>query len=308
MDINFRAYFIALSAAALAYLPADSSADSPAPPCSYVVEAEGGQFVFVMLAPMTLDYELSFCNEENGSKIRDIRQKYSASGLYSMWDATTPVWTVDWYAHSVLPFSDGIHLVREGPWAMSGRSEGVSFFASGELLRTYSVSDLVFATWLMPRSVSHFRWRKETSVGDDSLTYRLVTLHGERIVFNARTGDIVDSHAPVKWVFLALVGVLIMALRSIWKSWRRLLTIVKPTTSGRLRSAASILMGATATGTGFAIGLLLVLREIIHDDGLTDGAPGIIVTGAITGFLLGLLLAALRIVGFTKRKNTSEGP
>lgn len=74
----------------------------------------------------------------------------------------------------------------------------------------------------------------------------------------------------------------------------------------RLKSAASILLGATATG--FTIGLLLFLPTLIQyptDGHLIVGATGLIVSGATYGFLTGLLLAALRAVGLTNRKITS---
>jgi hypothetical protein len=193
MNFNLRANFIALAAAVLVCLPVDSFADSPAPPSSYAVEAEGGRFVFVMLAPMSLDEELSFWNEEFGSKIRDVRQKYSASGLYRMGDDTAPVWTVDWYAHSVLPFSDGIHVVREGPWARSRADEAVSFFANGKLLKSYSISELKISRRSMLRTVSHFFWREETSIDDAELTYKIEHRKGKTIVFDVTTGEIVNA-------------------------------------------------------------------------------------------------------------------
>lgn len=188
-----RIYFISLVVATLGYLPADALADSPAPASSYAVEAEGGQYVFVMLAPLTLDEELSFWNEKHGSQIHDIRQKYSASGLYSTGDTTSPIWTVDWYAHSVLPFSDGIHLVREGPWARSRGDEAVSFFANGKLLKSYSISDLKISRWAMQHTVSHFFWRDETSVDDPKLTYEIKPRKGKAIVFDVTTGEIVNA-------------------------------------------------------------------------------------------------------------------
>ena len=107
--------------------------------------------------------------------------------------------------------------MREGPWATSQRSEGVSFFANGELLKKHSVSDLIFASWAMPHSVSHFSWRKKTSVEDEALTYHLVTLHGERLVFDARTGDITSSYSPPEWTLVALI-VSLVAFAAIRRS------------------------------------------------------------------------------------------
>jgi hypothetical protein len=193
MDFNLRVHIISLAAAVLVCLPSDSFADSLAPPSSYVIEAEGGQFVFVMLAPMTLDEELSFWNKEFGAKIRDVRQKYSASGMYLTGDETSPIWTVDWYAHSVLPFSDGIHVVREGPWARSRGDEAVSFFENGKLLKSYSISDLNISRRAMSRTISHFFWREKTSIADAKLTYEIEPRKGKAIVFDVTTGEIVNA-------------------------------------------------------------------------------------------------------------------
>ncbi len=178
-------------------------------PRTYTVESSDGRYVFVMLAPHALDLERRFWIEEVHEEIEAIRETYERSGLYRVDDPTSPLWTVDWYAHRVWVFSDGIHLVREGPWASSAQDEGVSFFANGELLRTYSVADLVFAPWAMPHSVSHFMWRAETSIDEDALTYRIRTLHHEELDFDVRTGRRVRALSPPNLLFM---GVLLAAL------------------------------------------------------------------------------------------------
>ena len=183
-------------------------ADTPAPPSTYTIESDDGQYVFVMLSPLDEELEFQTWNQSHRTEIATVRDLYSQSGLYLADDSSAPLWTVDWYAHSVILFSDGVHLVREGPWAMSGRSEGVSFFADGELLKSYTVSDLVFARWLMPRTASHFMWRKETRVDDEALSYHITTLHLERIAFDARTGEIIRSFSPSQWAFTVLIVLL----------------------------------------------------------------------------------------------------
>lgn len=187
-------------------LSSNALGDSPAPPYSYKAESEDGSYVFVMISPLSAEEERQLWNAEAGAEISGIRRQYSRSGLYLAADSTTPLWTVDWYAHSVFPFSDGVHLVREGPWATSGQSEGVSFFARGELLKSYPVSDLVFASWAMPHSVSHFAWRKETSIDDKSVSYNVLTIHRESIQFDARTGEIIESFSPPLLILIVLIA------------------------------------------------------------------------------------------------------
>jgi hypothetical protein len=64
-------------------------------------------------------------------KGREIRAKYPTSGLYKNDGSTKASWTIDWYAYSVLLPSDGIHLIRRGPWAKDGSTEALTLFASG---------------------------------------------------------------------------------------------------------------------------------------------------------------------------------
>ncbi len=184
-----------------------ANADSVSPPRTYTVESPDGRFVFVMHAPMPVEMEYRFWVDEVNAEIRQIRERYPESGLYAADEPTTPLWTVDWYAYSVIVFSDGVHLVREGPWPMSRRDEGVSFFANGELLKTYSVSDLVLVPWLMPPTMSHFFWRANTGFDDEALTYRLLTLHLESHRFDVRTGELIRSFSPPK----LLLGLVIVA-------------------------------------------------------------------------------------------------
>src|SRR2546428_329551 len=118
-------------------------ADSPAPPRSYKKVAAGGKYVFVMIAPGTVEEDVWRWNEETAAGIRKIRRVYPRSGLYRNDGSTEPLWTVDWYAHGVEVASDGVHLIRHGPWASSTDQEAISFFANGKLLRTYLIRELV---------------------------------------------------------------------------------------------------------------------------------------------------------------------
>ncbi|CAN0331210.1 unnamed protein product, partial [Phaeothamnion confervicola] len=118
-------------------------------------------------------------------------------------ETSKPLWTVDWYAHGVDVASDGVHIIRGGPWPYlpSDRpaptdealaTEAVSFFASGRLVRTYSIGELVDRPDRLPRSVSHFLWIREANFDDERLEYTLATHDGNRFVFDARTGAIIS--------------------------------------------------------------------------------------------------------------------
>jgi hypothetical protein len=214
---------------AFAWLAATTSAlaDSPASPRSYKDVAPGGKYVFVMIAPGTVEEEARHWNEETAAGIREIRRVYTRSGMYRNDGSTEPLWTVDWYAGVDLT-SDGVHLIRRGTWARLRRDEtpdldweAVSFFANGRLLRTYKVGDLVDDPGRVKRTVSHYMWDQEGRVGVE-FEYTITTLDGNRFVFDVRTGEITSEsrvwHVP-QWVWwvtpgvVALVGIILFVCR-----------------------------------------------------------------------------------------------
>jgi hypothetical protein len=180
-------------------------ADSPAPPFSYTKPSPDGRFLFVMIPRGTLDDEMRHWNEETKAKIRAIRQTYSQSGLYRNDGSSTPLWTVDWYAYDVEVASDGIHLVRDGPWASRADQEAFSLFANGKLVRSYAISELIDLKFLLPHSVSHFRWSDGGRLDDATLRYAVSTKDGNSFVFDVTNGSLVQQtrHARV----LKCVGV-----------------------------------------------------------------------------------------------------
>jgi hypothetical protein len=197
---------------ALLAMVADSPirADSPTPPRSYKEVARGEKFVFAMIAPGTVEDDVWQWNEETAASIRAIRRAYTRSGMYRNDGSAEPLWTVDWYAHRVEVASDGMHLVRHGPWASSTDQEAVSFFADGKLLRSYSIRELIDNRIMLARTSAHFFWQEEGRFDDDQLKYALATKDGNQFVFDVRTGEIVSQFrlAPVAlWGMAAVFGV-----------------------------------------------------------------------------------------------------
>jgi hypothetical protein len=168
-------------------------ADKPVPPRSHKQESPDKAFVFVMLSPSTVERDAGHWIEPLASEIREIRRRYTQSGLYRNDGSTDPLWTVDWYAHSVDVASDGIHLVRHGPWPMSLDDEAVSFFANGQLIRSYKIKELVNLPFLLPHSVSHFEWVDSEGFDDRELKYSVTTKDGNRFLFDVQTGEIISA-------------------------------------------------------------------------------------------------------------------
>ena len=166
--------------------------DKTVGPHSYTTFSASGRYVFVMLAPEA-KYDDNVQPESDRVEAVRVRSKYPKSGLYLDDNATTPLWTVDWYAHQVFLPSDGIHLVRSGPWASDSSNEALTFYESGRETRSYKVGDLVDCTWFLPHTTSHFSWVKTIALHDAERTLELTTEYNDRYKFDFVTGKVVYS-------------------------------------------------------------------------------------------------------------------
>jgi len=193
----------------------DANADSVALPHSYTQLSPNGKFIFVMLAPFPPERDGRIYIESIRNEIQEIRAKYNISGLYKNDESNSPLWTVDWYSFSVEISSDGKHLIRNGPWARTSDQEAVSFFNNGKLLRTYKINELVDFPFLMPASVSHFRWSYEKTLDEQNNIYSIATLHGELYKFDIKSGDIISSIRTPRWI----IGTFIFG--ALWFLYKR---------------------------------------------------------------------------------------
>jgi hypothetical protein len=205
-------------------------ADSPVHPHSYKEVTPGGKYVFVMIAPGTIEDDVQHCNEETAARIREVRRTYTRSGMYRNDGSVEPLWTVDWYAHHVdLTTDDGVHLIRPLPWAPLGKDrapdlacEAVSFFANGHLLRTYQVGELVDDVSRIEQSVSHYHWQQDGRVTGE-FAYEITTMDGNHYVFDVRTGEMTSQSRPAslaRWVWPIIV-VIAAVLVTAWLIDRR---------------------------------------------------------------------------------------
>ena len=215
-----RAKRVAFAVLVFLVLPLAATADSIGPRSSYMTPTPNGEYVFVMISPRSLEAETRNGKGKRANAIAAIRSVYVESGLYRNGGSTTPLWTVDWYVYNIKPFSDGIHLVRPGPWVSSPESEAVAFYSRGALLKSYTVSDLVSFPWLMPRTVSHFSWRSYESLLDQEKRYSIQTKHGEVYLFDGTTGNIIRQYRP-HWLRFSVVVALCMPIRLLYVRKRK---------------------------------------------------------------------------------------
>ena len=169
---RFHALLLLLN---IAWVPIGLLADSPAPPEPYLLESADGSLRFVMLP--WYEYSLEVDN-----------QIYKQSGLYNADDATTPLWTIDWYSFSVY-LSDGSYLVRPGGWAGSFREPAVTFYKGGIVIREVTIRELVKDESSVIETVSHFFWRRGTTFYPSKNYYEIETSERARYLFDITTGE-----------------------------------------------------------------------------------------------------------------------
>jgi hypothetical protein len=120
---------------------------------------------------------------------------YTASGMYRNDGSGIPLWTVDWYATRVDPGPDGVHAVRLEPCPADTGGEVVGFVASGRVLRSYRMEDLVRQPEALDRSRGYVRWLYGTDFDRERLEYTIRTTEGRKLRFDVRTGDVIeDTH------------------------------------------------------------------------------------------------------------------
>jgi hypothetical protein len=217
----------------LVFLSCFSSAlaDRPAAQKHYKKLSGNGRYVFVMLSP----------------RRHEVFENYEMSGLYINDGSEAPLWKIHWYAFLAEVASDGKHLVRLGRSASYDDQEAVSFFANGYLIRTYKIKELVSFPFLLPHSVSHFRWRAGEKLYDEKLLFSITTLLGDHYVFDITTGEIISSFRSSLWVAIIFF---VMLMLSIFISQKLFLLIL---------AISSFFLVLISQGIIFPIGIFLGL-------------------------------------------------
>lgn len=192
---------------------------------SYTVETADKKHIFVMLTPF---------DAAHGFTEKNIL--FNRSGIYLNDGSTTPVWAVDWFANIYLP-NGGEYVLRRGRWARYSNcyeEEAFSFVTRGEVIKVYRVKDLVDFPWLLPHSVSHYKWGDMSfKPGDesdavikvggatypnntgvvfahDAQTAELATFLGDRFKFDLATGNIISAKHPSRMIAIAIVTILLV--------------------------------------------------------------------------------------------------
>lgn len=153
-----------------------------------MVKTPDGQHMFVMLGSRGFR-EAELAGEEDNH----VPAGYRFSGLYGLEDDTTPLYTVDWYAHRVDLSTDGRYAIRHGPWASDTSDLACAFYDRGTLLAEYRVTDLVLFTLPWDHSVSHFQWRDESDFDAETNELSIRTKSWSSYRFDATNGEMMSS-------------------------------------------------------------------------------------------------------------------
>ena len=204
-------YLFILALVATAGSLESARGDSPAPPSTYTEVSANGKFIFVMLPRESMTEELKRYNEKHQKVVKDIRERYSKSGMYRNDGSNQPLWTVDpldWWA-GVKITDDGLQAIGQGHWSnlshqMSNATHedlkqiAFSIYGNGKLIRSFMINELVDNPKLMRASVSHFEWLRKSKIVNDKHQYEIDTYDGNHIIFSLETGAILSKiHKPV---------------------------------------------------------------------------------------------------------------
>ncbi|MBL8867023.1 MAG: hypothetical protein KF873_13110 [Gemmataceae bacterium] len=171
-----------------------------------------------------------------------LRAKYAASGLYRSDDATKPLWTVDWFDYEVHVSDDGVHAVRihgeNDQWRHYKTDKrlpdetvreqlaapAISFYVKGELLRTYTVREIVGRPEALPHTMRYILWNAGGVFTQDGKQFVQMTQDERQVIFDLDSGRIVvnreaGSKNAQEWALrltLAIVGTAVVAVLGIY--------------------------------------------------------------------------------------------
>ena len=107
------------------------------------------------------------------------------------------LWKVSgWYAFSVFISNDGNYLVRLGNWPDKPRLKidlAIAFYNRGELIKSYSTSDIIKDSTKIRYSVSHYSYYNRYEFDAWYNKFKLVSVDDIIYTFDIKTGKIISQ-------------------------------------------------------------------------------------------------------------------
>jgi len=193
--------------------PGESATSAFPEPLSYAKPSTDGKFVFVVFG--NPKDEAAMSDGAMKEKVLAARATYPTPGMYAADDPTKPLWESDTlYApdENVYVPAGGEYVVRlDGEWwktrnyvaGQRGRlpaekeqaqldAPAVSFLSKAGV-RSYPLKEVARDKDRLPHSPDHIIWPGGAVLNEKTGEFCLYTQDAHRVVFDARTGDILSS-------------------------------------------------------------------------------------------------------------------
>lgn len=83
------------------------------------------------------------------------------------------------------------------PGGKALQQPALGFYDEGKLFKGYAIGDLIKEPASLPRSVSHFQWKKDQIVDDERGQFVVTTNDGQRLIFDVHTGEVIGPSLKV---------------------------------------------------------------------------------------------------------------
>lgn len=179
-------------------------ADTFAPPCPRKFESQDSMYAFVALPKQTRD-ECSRSSDADATTGRELRTKFTKSGLYEDGDPARPRWTIDEHFtyEPIFVSNDGNTVVKRGTFSNVISSDTIStyegssviaitIYKDGREFRKYTVGDFVRNEDAVKHTVTTVRWSKNIAINNEISRLIVETLDDLRYEIDLGTGEIVD--------------------------------------------------------------------------------------------------------------------
>jgi len=182
-----------------------SRADEEMAPYPLAAASQCGRCFFKMIPPRI---------ELQGKKYVTTREVFGVAYTVDNEGNFKELWkTSGWYSFEAFLSEDGQYLIRMGPWNRGHEPNkgdlAVAFYKNGNLLKEYSVVDLVKDKSKVQATASHYFWlarylrNKKPEDGpendlrlDAQNVFHLKTIDGIMYQFDATTGEIKKAEKP----------------------------------------------------------------------------------------------------------------